>query len=50
MASLLRRTLYLASRHKERKVAGAAVMAFTYLLRSSLTPEGKLACCAIGGG
>ena len=42
MAALLRRTLYLASRHKDKKVAGAAVMAFGYLLRTSVTSEGML--------
>ena len=40
MATLLRRTLYLASRHKDKKVTAAAAAAFSYLLRSSTTDEG----------
>ena len=40
MAALLRRTLYLASRHKDKKVTAAAAAAFCYLLRSSITAEG----------
>lgn len=42
MAALLRRTLYLASRHKDKKVTAAAAAAFSYLLRSSTTDEGGL--------
>ncbi|KAL3135482.1 hypothetical protein ABBQ38_005962 [Trebouxia sp. C0009 RCD-2024] len=40
MTALLRRTLYLASRHKDKKVTAAAATAFAYLLRSSTTAEG----------
>ena len=40
MAALLHRTLYLASRHKDKKVTAAAAVAFSYLLRSSTTAEG----------
>ena len=40
MAALLQRTLYLASRHKDKKVTAAAAGAFAYLLRSSTTAEG----------
>ncbi len=42
MAALLRRTLYLASRHKDKKVTSAASTAFAYLLRSSITATGKI--------
>lgn len=42
MAGLLKRTLYLASRHKDKKVTSAASTAFNYLLRSSVTAQGKL--------
>ncbi|KAL3158646.1 hypothetical protein ABBQ32_011390 [Trebouxia sp. C0010 RCD-2024] len=42
MTALLRRTLYLASRHKDKKVTAAAATAFAYLLRSSTTAEGSL--------
>lgn len=41
MTALLRRTLYLASRHKDKKVTAAAAAAFAYLLRSSTTAEGS---------
>lgn len=41
MTALLRRTLYLASRHKDKKVTAAAATAFAYLLRSSTTAEGS---------
>lgn len=41
MAGLLKRTLYLASRHKDKKVTSAASTAFNYLLRSSVTAQGK---------
>jgi len=41
MAVLLKRTLYLASRHKDKKVTSAASTAFAYLLRCSITAEGK---------
>ena len=41
MAALLRRTLYLASRHKDKKATAAAAAAFCYLLRSSITEEGR---------
>ena len=41
MAGLLKRTLYLASRHKDKKVTSAAATAFAYLLRCSVTAEGK---------
>ena len=43
MAALLRRTMYLASRHKDRKVTSAAGTAFAYLLRSSLNKQGTFA-------
>ncbi|DBB15045.1 TPA: hypothetical protein ACH3X3_004628 [Trebouxia sp. C0006] len=42
MAVLLKRTLYLASRHKDKKVTSAASTAFAYLLRCSITAEGNL--------
>ena len=41
MTGLLRRTLYLASRHKDKKVTAAAASGFAYLLRSSTTTEGS---------
>ena len=40
MTALLRRALYLASRHKDKKVTAAAASAFSYLLRSSTTAQG----------
>lgn len=40
ITALLRRTLYLASRHKDKKVTAAAAAAFSYLLRSSTTEDG----------
>ena len=47
MAVLLRRSLYLASRHKDKKVTSAASTAFAYLLRSSTTSEGKPSCICL---
>ena len=45
IAGLLRRTMYLASRHKDRKVTAAAGTAFAYLLRSSVNNQGTAGSC-----